>query len=314
MKLSVMIITYNHERFIAQAVESVLAQKVAFDYNIVIGEDSSTDDTRSIVSDFHRRYPNRIVPLFRNRNLGAMRNLRDTLAACTGEYVALLEGDDYWTNDHKLQKQVDFLDAHPESAMCCHRVRFLDETGRTDDNIFPSVPAGSYTIQDLLTENFVMTCSTVLRRSLIGLLPRWFVRLKLGDWPLFALVARHGNIELMDETMARYRVHAGGIWTSLSRLTRMKACTRMLKALDKHFGYQYTDIIRETIARPYLEMAMAAQVNGERMDTAKYLYTCLRNGGWQFQGSRGTMLALAAYALIGPRYKVFSRTKSTTRS
>src|ERR1700676_4069851 len=102
MKLSVMMITYNHERFIAQAIESVLAQRVNFDYEIVIGEDCSTDRTRNIVMDFHRRYPDRIVPLLRRYNLGGPENLIATLASCGRQYVALLEGDDYWTCADKL--------------------------------------------------------------------------------------------------------------------------------------------------------------------------------------------------------------------
>src|SRR5580700_3234664 len=109
MKLSVAMITYNQERYIGQAIESVLAQRVNFDYEIVIGEDCSTDGTREIVRDFGRRYPNRIVPLVRDQNLGGPKNLISTLASCRGQYVALLEGDDHWTSADKLQKQVDYL-------------------------------------------------------------------------------------------------------------------------------------------------------------------------------------------------------------
>jgi len=294
-----------------------LAQKVDFDYEIVVGEDCSTDGTRDILMDFHRHYPERIFPQLRNRNLGAMRNLRETLAACRGQYVALLEGDDYWTNDQKLQRQVGFLDKHPGCALCCHRVRFLDETTAETPpkaEVFPSLRAGSYSIEDLLRGNFVMTCSTVLRRGFIGPIPGWFSKIKLGDWPLFALVARHGSIELMDEIMADYRVHGGGIWTAMPEASRVNACTQMLKALDRHFRFQYADIIRETKARPYLNWAMAAQASGRRTDTARHLYSCLRNGGWQFLGSRRTMIALAAYALVGPHYKIFSRSKSANPS
>jgi glycosyltransferase involved in cell wall biosynthesis len=117
MKLSVAMITYNHERFITQALESVLAQRVNFDYEIVVGEDCSTDDTRAIVMYFHRRYPGRIVPLLREKNIGGARNIELTLAACRGQYVAMLEGDDYWTCEDKLQRQVDFLDANPDYAI-----------------------------------------------------------------------------------------------------------------------------------------------------------------------------------------------------
>jgi glycosyltransferase involved in cell wall biosynthesis len=127
MKLSVAMITYNHERFIAQAIESVLAQKVDFDYEIVIGEDCSTDGTRAVIMDFQRRCPDRIVVLLRERNIGAMRNLAGTIAACRGKYLAVLEGDDYWTCANKLQKQVDFLDKHPDWAVCCTRAEVRNE-------------------------------------------------------------------------------------------------------------------------------------------------------------------------------------------
>src|SRR6202022_1084614 len=137
MKLSVTMITYNHERFIAQAIESALAQRVEFDYEIVIGEDLSTDNTRAIVLDFARRYPDRILPILRDRNIGAMRNFAQTIAACRGQYLAFLEGDDYWTSPDKLQKQVDFLDAHYECAISCHRVRYLYELGSAECDIFP---------------------------------------------------------------------------------------------------------------------------------------------------------------------------------
>src|ERR1039458_7372440 len=187
MKLSVLMITYNHERFIAQAIESVLAQRVNFDYEIVIGEDCSTDRTRAIIMDFHRRHPCRIVPLFRDQNIGASRNLEATLATCRGRYLALLEGDDYWTCDEKLQRQVDFLDSKPDCAICCHRVKFLDETGSAYAELVRCLPGGTYTIEDLLKGNFVMTCSTVLRRDLVPALPRWLRQMKFGGWAVVVL-------------------------------------------------------------------------------------------------------------------------------
>ena len=137
MKLSVAMITYNHERFIAQAVESVLAQKVNFDFEVVIGEDCSTDNTRNIVAELQQQYPVRIVALMRPDNLGAMRNLQETLAACKGQYIALLEGDDYWTCEDKLQRQVEFLDSHPECAISCHRTRFINEMSSGRRHCFP---------------------------------------------------------------------------------------------------------------------------------------------------------------------------------
>lgn len=309
MKLSVAMITYNQERFIGQAIESVLGQRVNFDYEIVIGEDCSTDGTRAAILDFQRRYPDRIVALLREQNISAMRNFAETIAACQGQYVAFLEGDDYWTSADKLQRQVDFLDDHPDSALCCHRVKTLNETGSAEFDIFPPRAAGTYTIEDLLKGNFIMTCSTMLRRELIGPIPRWFFKMKLGDWPLFAMVARYGRIELMDEVMAAYRVHHGSTWSVLPLLTRLREGARMLRALDAQLGFQYTKTIRQTIARPYLDLAIAARSNGKRTETAKHLASYVRNRGLRSPGNRRLLAGLAAYALIGSGYKIFSRAK-----
>src|SRR5437016_2968680 len=112
MKLSVMMITYNHERYVRHALDSVLMQKVDFDYEIVIGEDRSTDSTREILLEYRDKFPAKFRLLLHEQNIGVIRNCFTTLAACRGEYVALLEGDDYWTSDTKLQKQVEFLDSH----------------------------------------------------------------------------------------------------------------------------------------------------------------------------------------------------------
>jgi glycosyltransferase involved in cell wall biosynthesis len=314
MKLSVMMITYNHERFIAQALESVLAQRVNFDYEIVVGEDCSTDRTREILMDFCRRYPNRIVPLLRDKNIGAAQNAEGTLAACRGQYLALLEGDDYWTSPEKLQQQVNFLDTHPGSAMCCHRVQFLHGTGLAEGEVFPLLPAGAYTIEDLLGGNFVMTCSAVLRRDLVPSLPSWFRKMKLGDWPMFALAARGGTIDLMDDVMAVYRVHAESTWSSLPTITRLAEGSRMLKALDEHLDFRYTRTIRRTIAQSYFVMACLARQDGARTEAGKHLLNCIRNGGWRLPGSKKGLAGLAAYTLIGSWYKIFLRGKQNTTS
>jgi glycosyltransferase involved in cell wall biosynthesis len=314
MKLSVAMITYNQERFIGQAIESVLAQKVNFDYEIVIGEDNSTDGTRDIVLDFHRRYPSRIVPLLRDRNLGAMRNFKESLAVCRGKYLALLEGDDYWTHEDKLQTQIDFLDAHPEYAVCCARAQLLDETRRGYSGIHPTIPSGSYTIADLFETNWVVTCTVMYRWGSVGPLPDWFLTLKMGDWPLHVLVGRSGKIRLMDEVMGVYRMHPAGAWSSLSPVDQLLAIRKMLRALDKHLDFQYTDAIRRPLARIGLDLAVVACAggNGSRAETANHVLSCLCNGGLQLPGSHRLLAGLAAYALIGSWYKVFSRSKKAT--
>jgi glycosyltransferase involved in cell wall biosynthesis len=307
MKLSVVMITYNHERFIGRAIESVLAQKVSFDYEIVIGDDCSTDGTRAIIMDFYRRYPGRILPFLRDENIGGPRNMEATLTACRGQYLALIEGDDYWTSDAKLQRQIDFLDAHHDCAICCHRVQILDELGFGRTGVFPSRAAGSYTIEDLLRGNFVPTCATALRRDLFGPLPSCFLEMKVGDWPRLVLVARQGKIELLDEVMAVYRIHSGGMFSSLSPPSQSLETTRMLTVLDKHLGFQYTSTIRQTLAESYFELACHARQDGNRMQTGKHLVTCIRYGGWHLRGTWRTLAAIAAFTLFGSWRKLFTK-------
>ena len=124
LKVSVLMVTYNHEAFIGQAIESALAQETNFDYEIVIGEDCSTDQTQEIAQEFQQRYPDRIRLLLRKNNLGGggKENFVKTYQACQGKYIAMLEGDDYWTSPHKLQTQVDFLESHPHFSLSSHNV------------------------------------------------------------------------------------------------------------------------------------------------------------------------------------------------
>ena len=127
--VSVLMITFNHEQFIAQAIDSVLMQQTDFEYEIIIGEDCSTDRTREIVIEYAERNPEKIRPLLHDHNLGLMGRYNFVAAykMCHGKYIALLEGDDYWTDPHKLQKQVVFLENHPECSLCAHNTRIVIE-------------------------------------------------------------------------------------------------------------------------------------------------------------------------------------------
>ena len=314
MKLSVVMITYNHERFIAQALSSVLAQRANFDFEIIVAEDCSTDGTRAILMDFVRRYPGKILPLLREQNLGMVRNFREALVTCRGQYLAILEGDDYWTCVDKLQSQVDFLDAHPDHAVCCARAQFVDQTGAAltgiaHTGIYPSTSSGSYTFTDLFETNWVVTCTVMYRRASIGLLPAWFLTLKMIDWPLHILVAQTGKIYLMNEVVSAYRLHSTGAWSSLSPIDRLLATKQMLTALDNHLHFQYTEAIRPVIAQTCLDLAHAARHLGSRAQTARHLLSYACNGGWQLPASRRPFAGLAAYVLIGSWYKIFSRAK-----
>ena len=199
------------------------------------------------------------------------------LQACRGQYVALLDGDDYWTDVKKLQKQVDFLDSHPDFAICCHNVTvFYDDGSKAPANLIPPDQPSVLTIEQLFFVNFIPTCSAVFRRGLFGELPDWFYTLKIGDWPLHILNAHHGKIGYINEVMAAYRVHQAGVWTSLSGITQRRELIKMLDHLDGYLAYQYQKQVRAAKAGLHHEIAQICYDGGDltqgRKELAKYFW------------------------------------------
>jgi glycosyltransferase involved in cell wall biosynthesis len=245
-------ITYNHERFIAQAIESVLMQKVNFDYEIIIGEDHSTDKTRAIVIDYQQRFPERIKTLLPSSNLGAFRNFWPCLCTARGEYVIVLEGDDYWITMDKLQKQVDILDAYPNIAVCFHNaLEFYDDKQKETYLYCPDNLKTISKLEDLFEVNFVPTCSALFRNRQIKRLPDWFGTVVAGDWSLHILNAQAGDLYYINEAMCAHRIHAGGFWHGQSTIWQCLEIIKTSHVFHDHFSanphYQY--MIRKAAAR-----------------------------------------------------------------
>ena len=127
--VDIMMLTYNHENYIGQALDSVLMQKTDYSYRILIGEDCSTDRTREIVEDYYRKYPDKIEVVLWEKNVGGLKNDLEIMHRCNARYVASIEGDDYWTDCRKLQKQISFLENHSEYIGTAHNIRCVDEKG-----------------------------------------------------------------------------------------------------------------------------------------------------------------------------------------
>ena len=260
MKVSVLTITYNHEKYIAQAIESVLMQEVNFDYELVIGEDCSTDKTREIVVDYQKKYPNKIRLLLNEKNLGMNRNFAQTYHACRGQYMALLEGDDYWVSPYKLQRQVDFLDNHQDFAICFHNMQIIYEDGSKEPKLYNVNQKEISTIEDLFRDDFIHTASCLFRNKLIGEFPGWFYNLPFGSWPLHISNAKHGKIMYLNEVMGVYRIHRGGVWSGKTVFSHESWCPiyiaeiEFLKIIDKHFRYKYRHDIRQALIPRYISL------------------------------------------------------------
>src|SRR5437763_7128973 len=171
--VSVAVITYNHEQFIAQAIESVLMQETAFAVELVIGEDCSTDGTRRTVQAYAGKYPNVIRALLPEKNLGMAGNYDAVLHACRGKYIAWLEGDDYWRTPQKLQKQVALMDANPHYSMCGTKTQFVttssDGAEKDAGVLEPAVLKPEYDLPDFLTGYPMHTSSMLGRRESVAL-------------------------------------------------------------------------------------------------------------------------------------------------
>ncbi len=152
IKVSVVVATYNHEKYIGHTLESIVTQKVNFEFEVLVGEDCSTDGTAKIVKEYAEKYPDIIVPFFREKNLGMFGNIPELMTHAKGEYIAFIEGDDYWIDKCKLQKQVDFLDSHKDYVACFGKCIIVDEHDvrnpkREEYNVFKR-EKGDYTLEE----------------------------------------------------------------------------------------------------------------------------------------------------------------------
>lgn len=226
-KLSVVTVTYNQERFIRKTLESIVSQKVDFEYEVLVGDDCSTDGTAAIVREFAEKYPDIIVPIIREKNFGMTGNIADLLMRTQGEYVAFIEGDDYWIDDHKLQKQVDFLDAHPDYVACFGLIKIVDENDeRLEDRESYSVymkEQGDYTID--MFQNYLFpgqTATAMYRKVAYGQLQQKIMSLnvdpsRLNDVVQILCMLAVGKMYNLGEYVAAYRYMLSaesGSWSS----------------------------------------------------------------------------------------------------
>lgn len=232
-KLSVIVITYNHERFIRQAIDSVLGQKTPFPVEILISEDCSTDSTRSIVQDYAKAHPARIKILLSEQNMNSNFVLERGVDATSGQYLAFLDGDDYWTSDEKLRRQANFLDNHPDVSLCFHDAIQINENGLQTgkSSVWAEMPR-RLGLKEIVAGNHVPTCGAVVRRLAITPLPPWYRNAVFGDWPLWIAAAKVGALAFIPEVLGARRVHSGGMWSGRTPAEQVEDNLRFLQQLE----------------------------------------------------------------------------------
>ena len=249
--VSVCLITYKHEKYIRQAIESILIQKVDFPWEIIIADDCSPDNTRAIILEYYQKHPDLIKLLFQEKNVGGGRNFVDLVKAAKGKYIAYIEGDDYWTDENKLQTQFDFLETSPSFSLCYHKTHSI-HTYSID--FIPGIcnegdpPVSG--IYDLLTTGwFIKSCSMFFRNIP---LPEDFEKLYVGDYPLHILLAHKGPFGFIDKVMGTYRSnHEGHSMTRLltddfdKRKRNFEGENFLLDYLNHHTQHQYSRFFKK---------------------------------------------------------------------
>ncbi|CAN5797917.1 hypothetical protein BH23THE1_BH23THE1_31010 [soil metagenome] len=234
-KVSILCLTYNHVKFIRQALDSFLMQKTDFDFEVLINDDCSTDGTVEIIKEYQKKYPQIIKPVFQKENLYSkgIRNMmtRFLLPKAQGKHIALCEGDDYWTDPNKLQLQVDFLEKNTDYALCFHPVRLVYEDKEEIESVFPDRKSG-FTLIRLIERNFIQTNSVMYRKQTYK---NMRTDVMPGDWYLHLYHAQFGTIGFIDEVMSVYRRHEGGIWWNKKEVWNNDG--------DKHMNL-YTELLK----------------------------------------------------------------------
>lgn len=294
--VSVICIAYNHEKFIKDAIEGVVGQKADFSYELIIHDDASTDGTAKIIKEYEEKYPQIIRGIYQAENQFFKCNIvaEFLFPVVRGKYIAFCEGDDYWTDEKKLQKQVDFLETHRDYSMCMHNaVRLNYETGeRSKLDTFPE--SGTYSQKEQILagcgSDFPAFASYLLRTEFLKDIPDFFLRARVMDYPLRQYYASRGKVYYFEEAMSVYRVAIPQSYmkkTSQDQLFYNNYTLNMIcffEEFDRYTVKKFSDIIGDKLISDYFGFCTSipeeegmekALRNGLDLGKIKKCYQCL---------------------------------------
>ena len=262
LMVSVWVITYNHVNYIGKCLESILSQKTSFSFEICLGEDDSSDGTRELCRRYAGMHPDKIRLFERERNdprrkgcAGVWQyNYIETLRACHGKYIALCDGDDFWSSTDKLQKQVDLLEKYPDLSGCFHKVGQVDE----DDNVicadmgYPPIRQQRYSLDYLLRYGVFSPVLSVVFRNREDIAPDWFRQSLVGDILLHTGNLLEGDYGFLDEVMGYYRIHSQGLASGSSRRELVKISIQAFKLMGEHYSIAERKSYRQGLRTLYL--------------------------------------------------------------
>lgn len=255
--VSISCITYNHAPYIRQCLDGFLMQKTDFAFEVLIHDDASTDGTEEIIRKYEAKYPDIIKPLYEEENQwvkGRKGSKTFNYPRAKGKYIALCEGDDYWTDPLKLQKQVDFLEKNPDYSMCFHNARVTYENSQKESHLFKELETRTYTGEEILQEWTIPTASVLFRKE--SYFPLNNPNFLYGDIILFLSLAENGKIWGMDDVMCIYRKHEGGLILSNKRTPdSLKKFIKHHEEISKSFGGKYKAVEDILLSKNYIGLS-----------------------------------------------------------
>ena len=265
IKVSILCLTYNHEKYIQNALEGFVMQKTNFKFEVLVHDDASTDKTADIVREYEAKYPDIIKPLYQAENQyskGVKISKVYQYPRARGKYLAWCEGDDCWTDPLKLQKQIDFLDNHSDYSMCVHRVRVNDIRTNTEAYIPVINSDRDYSVDEIIRSGTIFQLSSVVfRKELFMQKPECFDARGFGDIQLYIYGAICGKVRAMCDVMSTYNHGTASSWTVNVARNREKSILhskeklRMLKAVNEYYNYEYDKSLSYMIKRTEFNIA-----------------------------------------------------------
>ncbi|MCX6924815.1 MAG: glycosyltransferase [Verrucomicrobia bacterium] len=264
--VSVIMLAYNHQRFIAEAIEGILKQKCSFAFEVLIGEDCSADGTRGICLSYQRRYPQLIRLITAEKNVGGSRNFFRLCARARGRYLAFCEGDDYWCDEYKLEKQGRMFDSQPGMSLCFSRCGVCrEDQADLITEWYPRREAVRYEVEDFIsTRVMANACTVCVKREVVSCLPKFMADSAIGDWPFFVLALLEGHAGYIPERLGVYRIHAKGAWASATAERRYEGFKAINRLLRMYVGSRYYRCFDTSLAKAYFQYAERSCVGSGR--------------------------------------------------
>lgn len=252
VKVSVFCLAYNHEKYIGKCLEGFAMQKTNFPFEVLVHDDASTDGTAAIIKEYEKKYPDIIKPIYQteNQHSKGVKIIRENLMfKAKGEYFAWCEGDDYWTDCNKLQKQIDFLDSHPEYSVCYHKVLFNNLRDNTTRFVPDIDESRDFSVDEIIRKGAVFQLSSiVIRAQLYRDRPACFTAKGFGDIPIYIHSAICGKCYVMSDVMSVYNHGVAGSWTLRNakgskekKLKHEQDYKALLERINEYYEYKYND-------------------------------------------------------------------------